>query len=48
MYGATVIGEVLGVYACELRQYDMFELSILAQRSSPFGSPLWVIASVAL
>jgi len=48
MYGMVVDGEVLGVYVCESRQYDTFELSALAQHSSPFGSPLQVIASAAL
>jgi hypothetical protein len=26
MYGMAVDGEVLGVYVCESRRYDMFEL----------------------
>jgi hypothetical protein len=48
MHGMMVDGEVLGVCVCESRRYDMFELSAPAQHSSPFGSPLQVIASAAL
>jgi hypothetical protein len=48
MYGMMVDGEVLGVYVCESRRYDKFELSALAQHSSPFESKIQVITLAGL